>query len=349
MRRLVVLAALLLACLAPAAARADTALLPPDLGLPWTDPAHQSPLEQLLAPIASKIAGRPVQVRCSGTTDWNALAAQRNINPAAEVGWVDAQKYSPATGRFLTSAVRMELSMDVCLPLQVFAQAAVKPTRCQPEITQTTDTTVLRTVIETTTRTFTRPTRVNGRLYPRGTWQIPVKRRVATTVATSQKVLGASAPCFLGIPAPVGTSRLCWNLPTPSGTTEQDCFAVTSTFYDPAYWTAYSNHAFALWTLAHEAIHLLQFQGGAPVPGNATLEAQPDCSGMQWVYDVALALGDAPDDAQSIATFVWKVKYPFKLTLTDSHAKQYPYWSADCVPGGALDIRPDKSSSNFWP
>ena len=50
-------------------ARAETVTLPTGSGLPWSDPQHQGPLEQLAGRIARRIAGRPVTVRCEGDTD----------------------------------------------------------------------------------------------------------------------------------------------------------------------------------------------------------------------------------------------------------------------------------------
>ena len=98
-----------------------------------------------------------------------------------------------------------------------------------------------------------------------------------------------------------------------------------------SYWDAYGAYAQAIETLGHEATHL----------SGITNESVAECSGMQWMQRVAEALGDTPDDAESIAQFFWDNIYPFEKT--DAPA----YWSADCKPGGALDVRPAGKTS--WP
>lgn len=103
----------------------------------------------------------------------------------------------------------------------------------------------------------------------------------------------------------------------------------------------------ALLTLAHETIHLEQDRAGAPVPPNRLVEAQAACSGLQWLDWVAVQLGDTLDDAQAIATFEWKLDYPLEARLREPYARAHPYWSAQCKPGGSLDIRPP--GSTFWP
>ena len=61
---------------------------------------------------------------------------------------------------------------------------------------------------------------------------------------------------------------------------------------------------------------------------------------MQWMPYVAEQLGDTPDDALAIARYFWDKVYPLDI----SHP---PYWSADCRPGGALDLHLPGSTS--WP
>jgi hypothetical protein len=317
-------------------------VLPANLGLPWTDPANQSPLEQLLASIASKIAGRPVTVRCEGDYDWSVLAAQNKFDPVAETGWVPSPPYYAATNRFVSSATMMELSPGVCLHLQQFAQAAIKPTKCQATTSE--DVTVTRQRLVTRYRVVkvTKPTRINGRLHKVGIWKIPYQVKVPYTVTTTKDVLAPPAPCFLGTPYAEGASGVCWQVPDQTGVKQKSCFDVTANPDNP-FWSEYSAYGFAIKTVAHEAIHLWQDQAGALVPADAIIEAQANCSGLQWMYDVATALGDTPDDAQAIATFEWLVEYPGAMLYGDSFAKQHPYWSADCKPGGALDIRGDKT------
>ena len=62
-------------------ARADTGVLPDTEALPWTDPDHLSPLEQLANGIATTIAGRAVRVYCDGDNDWATLAANEGFDP----------------------------------------------------------------------------------------------------------------------------------------------------------------------------------------------------------------------------------------------------------------------------
>lgn len=323
--------------------QADTAVLPPNLALPWADVAHQSALEQLLTPIASKITGRPVAVRCEGDTDWNMLVVQRNIDPG-HLGYVDSGRYYVATNTYVSSAIMMELAPQTCWYLQQFAQAAVKPTKCQATTSETVNVTRQQLVTRYRVVKVTKPTRVNGRLYRAGTWKIPYKAKVPYTVAESHDVLAPPAPCFLGIPAT--SSGLCWTVSTESGTPEKSCYEVTANPPGP-YWNEYSKYVDALDTIAHESIHLWQAQAGFRVPSDQLVESQATCYGMQWLTYVAVQFGATPDDAQAIATYDWKIEYPGYLSVTSEYAKSHPYWSADCKPGGALDIRGDKSG--FWP
>ena len=83
------------------------------------------------------------------------------------------------------------------------------------------------------------------------------------------------------------------------------------------------------------------------MPADSIVEAQAECSGMQWVARVAEQFGDTPDDAQSLAEYFWLLDYPADETATDPYSLLRPYWSADCKPGGALDIRP--AGSTDWP
>ncbi len=112
-----------------------------------------------------------------------------------------------------------------------------------------------------------------------------------------------------------------------------------------AFWTAYSNDAIAILTLAHESVHLSGIVGGRLSNGLAVedqqAEAKADCYGMQWMQYVAEQLGDAPDDAQAIATYFWDNIYPL------NRASNPEYWSPDCRPGGALDTRP--AGTTAWP
>jgi hypothetical protein len=319
-------------------------VLPADLGLPWTDPAHQSPLEQLLAPIASKIAGRPVTVRCEGDNDWGLLAAQEKFDPAAEAGYVESPSYYVATNRLVSSALGMELSPGTCLNLQLFAQAAVKPTKCQATTTEPVTVTRQRLLTRYRVVTLKKPTRLDGRLLKPGVWKIPYQVKVPYTETTTRDVLAPPAPCFLGTPSTSG--GWCWSVPDQAGVPQKSCYVVNAAPPEP-YWSSYYRYAAALGTLAHESIHLWQDQAGSLVTPDALVEAQATCSAMQWLTYVATQLGATPDDAQAIATFYWTIRYPNYRLLTDAYSLSRPYWSADCRPGGALDIRSD--TSGLWP
>jgi hypothetical protein len=327
----------------PAAGRADTPVLPSNLGLPSSDPAHQGPLEQLLARIASHIAGRPVTVRCEGDHDWSVLAAQQSFDPSVEAGYVDFSR-SLATNRFVSSATTMELSPGVCSYLQSFAQASVKPTKCQASTASTAQVTRFHVVTRYRVVTLSKPTVIDGRLLKPGVWKISSQVKAPYTVAQPQNALNPPAPCFLG--TSTTSTGVCWRVPTASGTREDSCYDVTAR-PSGAYWSDYSAYASALATVAHEAIHLWQVQAGAVVPADSLIESQATCSSMQWLPYVATQLGDTSNDAQAIADFYWKVRYPSYRSLTDAYSKTRPYWSADCRAGGALDIRSDKNG--LWP
>jgi hypothetical protein len=114
-------------------ASADTAPIPTSAGLPWADPAHQSPLEVLASRIASHIAGRPVSVDCESTSEWTALVSGLDGNPAAESGFV-ATEWDGTTGALLSLSDVADLSSDICGPLSDFAMATTKPTKCSPSV-----------------------------------------------------------------------------------------------------------------------------------------------------------------------------------------------------------------------
>lgn len=99
---------------------------------------------------------------------------------------------------------------------------------------------------------------------------------------------------------------------------------------DQSFWNTYFDDAEALQTLAHESIHLK----GDPV------EAEAECYGMQALASVAQQLGDTPDDAEAIAQYYATLLYPQRQTQSPE------YWSAECRPGGALDLTPN---DGVWP
>jgi len=257
--------------------------------LPWTDPAHQSALEVLAGQIATHIAGRPVGVRCEGDAEWSALVHEQGGDPSAEYGYVDTT-WNSATGQLVGAASYAELAASVCLRLDNFAMATIKPTKCQAaraELGATVAKSVLRRVgLE--------------RLGRRGAY---------------------SGPCYLGAGKTAAVMPALW-------------------------WAGYAGYARAVLTLAHESVHLGgvvggQLANGMPV-GDQQAEAKANCYGMQWMQYVAVRLGDTSDDAQAIATYFWDKLYP------QAKSSAYgQYWSAECRPGGALDIRP--AGSTVWP
>ena len=304
-----------LAGVGAAAARADTAVIPAGTPDPWSDPAHQGVLERFASNVASTIVGRAVAVHCEDQATWNAL----NPSDAANVaGFVNTPPHSTTTtvthyryvwrwhvvhGKrvryrrkvsyttvtthadiFTRSATTMELSPEVCQPLQQFGEAGSKPTKCQP-----------------------------------GT--------------------PAPVPCFTGSPTN-DFPGICEDAALTM------CYA-TATDWSDGYFMAYDTYAQALLTLAHESIHLQQGTAGLPVPPNSLVESQAECSGMQWTARVAEQFGDTPDDAETIAAYFWLIGYPNEANNSDSYSLAHPYWSADCKPGGPLDIR--SAGSTVWP
>jgi hypothetical protein len=294
---------------------ADAVTIPPGSPDPWSDPNHHTPFEQLASTIASAIAGRPVVARCEDQATWNAL--DPNGSAGEVLGFVKEPPHSTTTtvtryryvwsyhrvqgkrvryrhkvaytavvthaDTFTASAETIELSPDVCGPLQQFAEASTKPTKCTP--------------------------------------------------------IGPAVPCFVGTPT-TEFPGLC------TDSTLTVCYSTALDWGDD-YYAAYAGYAQALLTLAHESIHIIQATAGNVVPADTLIEAQAECSGMQWTPQVATQLGDSSDDAQSIADYVWLLGYPGEANPTDAYAMQHPYWSADCKPGGALDIRPP--GTTVWP
>jgi len=322
-RALAVLAAALLGAAAVAAgsasaaprAAADAVTVPPGSPDPWSDPNHHTPLEQLASNVASSIVGRPVTARCEDQASWNAL--DPNGNAGEVLGFVKEPPHSTTTpvtryryvwsyhrvhgkrvryrkkvaystvvthaDTFTASADTIELSPEVCGPLQQFAEAATKPTKCTPT--------------------------------------------------------GPAVPCFVGTPTS-DFPGLC------TDSTLTVCFSTAIDWGDD-YYAAYDGYAQALLTLAHESIHIIQSTTGNVVPPDTLVESQAECSGLQWTPQVAVQLGDSQDDAQSIAAYDWLLVYPQEKNPTDAYSMQRPYWSADCTPGGPLDVRP--AGTTVWP
>jgi hypothetical protein len=309
---------LLLGGVAATAARADISTIPADAPAPWSDPNHQTPLEQLATRVASAIAGYPAAVHCDDQATWDATGTAAASDAFARTG-----RYDRNTNLFIENGTLIEISPPLCLALQQFAQAAVKPSKCQPTQVVATPVTHWRTVWRWHT--------VKGK-------RVRYRVRTSYKVMVKHSVLGQPAPCFLGSLVPtstvgcIGDGTTCWT---------------TAAALPIDYWNNYSSYAHALKALAHEASHMKQSIAGLAVPSASVVEAQAECSGMQQIAFVAEQFGDTPDDAQAIASFYWDVRYPSLAALTDPYALAYPYWSADCKPGGALDARP--AGSTLWP
>ena len=317
--------ALAFAAFGVAVARADTVTLPPGSGLPWTDPQHQGPLEQLAGRIATRIAGRPVTIRCEGDTDWLKLTTDRGVDPTVELGYVGVDVYSRG-GRVtnVVPAAFAELSPGTCAALQAFALADPKPTTCQPPVAVTS--TVLRPQrVATRVKVDLGPDPKRPRKRRTVTRTVWKTIQVPTTVSSQQP--GPSVPCFV--------SGLDGSAPR---------FAID---LSRAAVRAYEDTTEAILTLAHEAVHLGGAVGGATTTGlsygDPLAEARAECSGMQWMAYVAQQLGGGAADAIAISQLQARWLYP-QRNLPGS---QGVYWSADCVAGGALDIRADRTAP--WP
>lgn len=313
----------LAAGLAVPAAFADTPTIPATAPTPGTDAGHGTPLELLGSRIASTIAGRPVAVRCYDSFYWHVLAGMHRFDPDRVLGFVLASP-DPATGVFTETSTGAELSPAVCESLETFAEASVKPTKCRSTVVSYRPTKVKQVV------TRYRVVHRNGK-----TTRVPYTVTVTRTKTTRVESLGPPVPCFVGGPA-IAANRVC-NL-------DGLCYSTATPNVADDFWDAYCDFAYAVQTLAHESIHLAQAQLGAAVPPDSLVEAQAECSGLQWIPWVATQLGASADDAQSIADFAWKLLYS---TRRGSDSPDLPYWSAECTPGGALDIRP--AGATAWP
>ncbi len=170
------IAACAVALVGTAAARADNAVLPADAPLPWSSPAHSSPLEQLLDPVVAQTIGRPGLVRCEGDYDWGLLSAQGGL---ASTVWGYVEFYGNSPLGFA------ELSPQACTYLQRFAEANPKPTKCSPPQTVY----VERRVSER------QAVRVRVKSRGRWTWRTGHKT-VHTTETDAEQVQGQPVPCF---------------------------------------------------------------------------------------------------------------------------------------------------------
>ena len=320
-RTLATLAVVLTASFAVATnARADTGVIPDTPDLPWTDPNHRSPLEVLSSQIASQIAGREARVYCNGQNDWEILRAQRGI-PESAWGYVLGPEFYYVVARtFVDSSPDTKLSPIACQYLWNFAKASAKPTKCDASKLETTSNLVTVRYEKQITVSVAKRVKVKGKYVTR---RVPVKQKVwrtrqETRTTTSTVQLGR-VPCYA---------------PTVSGTTVSAPTGGMSEFH---------NFVFAIATLAHESIHLFDFTAGRSIDVVATdhaEESRAECLGMQNIARVAIALGDTPDDAASLATYYVTEVYPRRQTGNPD------YWSPDCVQNGPLDQTP---GDGIWP
>jgi hypothetical protein len=88
-----------------------------------------------------------------------------------------------------------------------------------------------------------------------------------------------------------------------------------------------ANLSQAVLILAHESEHAAGIRN----------EAKAECYGMQETARLARLLGVEKAYAEELAEFVWERWYPFERP---------PYYSAECRPGGKLDLHPRSSA---WP
>src|SRR5687768_16111227 len=79
-------------------------------------------------------------------------------------------------------------------------------------------------------------------------------------------------------------------------------------------------HAVAVHTLTHEAIHM----------SGVTNEAETECIALQRDAETARNLGATAEAARALAFLYWQVVYP---------RMPADYRSGECRPGGALDLR----------
>jgi hypothetical protein len=159
-------------------ARADTAVLPADAGLPWASPTHDSALEQILNPALTQAIGQPAAMHCAGDYEWGLLSAEKSLSSGVW-GYVEFWGNSPLGFT--------EISPQACRYLQAFAQADPKPTKCAPEATVTPD----RAVV--TYRTVLVRVKKNGRPSYKKERQV-----IRTTEKVAQPTAGALVPCFSG-------------------------------------------------------------------------------------------------------------------------------------------------------
>jgi hypothetical protein len=245
-------------------ARADTGVLPDTEALPWTDPDHLSPLEQLANGIATTIAGRAVRVYCDGDNDWATLAANEGFDPEQFSSWV-VYYYDPDDNTVYEDADIAHMPPRICRSLWTYGKAALKPTKCPTTVEQT------KTVV-TTIRVAKR---VRVRVKVAGKWKyvirtVRVPRKVTRRVTT--EVDGPPAPCY------------------------------EDGILNPGAPAEYFDDVRALFELGRDAALMGDLRQGVPDdPG--VFEPHSTCAGLQKIPLIAQRFGATADDAQSIAQY----------------------------------------------
>jgi hypothetical protein len=238
-----------------------------------------------------------------------------------ETEWGFVPSASSAGGLFVSSSPGMELSPVACEHLWRYAKATGKPTKCVATKTRTATTTMTVRRREHIDLPLTKRVRVDGRLVTRTlvvrkwVWRSWKETRTATRTVRVGRV-----PCYR--PAVAGGVRVA----SPAAGARE-----------------YFSYVFAIETLAHESIHLLDLTAGKsldPVATPQLAESRADCLGMQNIARVAVALGASADDAESMTTYFLERVYPLRNTENPD------YWSPDCTAGGPLDQTPD---DGIWP
>ena len=135
----------------------------------------------------------------------------------------------------------------------------------------------------------------------------------------------AAAVAFAAKPTEMG-SRIC-----PHGTTPRWTAANTARKGVPVALfgecDGWATRLVAVHVITHETMHL----------ANVIDEASADCLAMQVDAFVATKLGASPTFGRSLADEYWRLYYP---------EQPASYRSAECRPGGALDLFPQREG---WP
>jgi hypothetical protein len=169
-----------------AGASAEQAVLPSG-SLPWSDPAHNSPLEQVASRFASEIAKRPVRVQCHSEAEWAALGL-----PSGALGVV-RYRYNVYTGLIVSTEDVAHIREAVCGWTQAFGQSAQKPTRCTT--VQSVDRTVYETVrVKKKVFYWKRVKTKTGKKRVKKSKYIWVTKQVPRTV--TEQIPGPSVACY---------------------------------------------------------------------------------------------------------------------------------------------------------